>query len=156
MIDVLRFGIFNRQTKEKLEESLFAVIHKEWTANISATYVISLESHGGDVHNLLLLFAAGNYTVSNIIEDHVGLLVSGEPDLVFILQFSPFEHDAAVAFRAEAFRQRSRTLDYLSNDELVGKRMRLICADVSVHAMCHPTVLKAVFQHVFPQRTFID
>lgn len=146
MIDVLRFQIFNRQTREKLDDSSFVVVHKEWSSAVKPTYTISLESQGGDVRNALLIFASGRFTVSYLIEDHVGLLVSDAPDMVFILQFCPFEYDAAVEFRENLYRHRSRNWDTMSNDELVGHvfsnkhEAYFIGTDLS-----YPSVLKAMF-----------
>lgn len=67
----------------------------------------------------LLIFTNGRYSVSNIIEDRVGLLEIGEPNMAFILQFSPFDNDA-VTFRADVFPHRRTTLEPMSDRELVG------------------------------------
>lgn len=120
MTDVLRLEIFNRQTKEKVEESPFAVVHKQWCKNMSLTYTISLESHGV-TRKSLLCFSVGRFSISQIIEDRIGLLLTDEPNMLFIIQFAPFENEAAVAFHTEIFYRRSLSLDPISEDELVGR-----------------------------------
>lgn len=116
----MKFEVFNRQTREKLDESAFAIIHRETNGNGSVSYTISLESDGGVAQPPLMIFSSWRFSVSNAIKDRVGLLVSDAPNTVFILQFSPFENDAARTFRAEVFPQRSITLERISNGELVG------------------------------------
>lgn len=124
MVDVLRLEAFDRQTKKKVDESLFAVIHKERNGNKSTTFMISLQFVGGIVEKPLLIFSSWRFSISNVIKDHVGLFISDEPNMIFILQFSPFEDDAAITFRADAFRQRSRRMDPISDSELVSRAFR--------------------------------
>lgn len=122
VIDVMKFEIFNRQTKEKLEESLFAVIHRVWAKDRPGTYSITVDSHGV-LQKLLLIFSSGRFCVSDLIMDRIGLVVLDEPNIVFILQFSPFESDAAVAFHQHLFLRRCRTMDPISDEELVSRAL---------------------------------
>lgn len=119
MVNVSRFEIINRYTKEKVAESLSAVIHKEFGRNTMATYTISSIS-GGVTQNPLLIFASERFSVTNIIEDRMGLSVSDDPNMVFILHFSPSENNAADVFCRD-LRRRSKTLDPISDRELVSR-----------------------------------
>ena len=119
-MDVLRYQIFNRHTREKVEDSSFAVVHKDWSHSTKMTYTSSLESHGA-TQKLLLVFSQWRFSVGNIIENRLGLLVMDEPNLVFILQFSPFEDEAAVAFHTELYSRRRLPMAPISDNELVSR-----------------------------------